>query len=454
MYKKTNFCMFLLLIPLIVLSGCSPAQPSPEGPPTAISPQTGGSGSLEEILGTDRAEDAGPIIQAPTPEPTATPGIIEEGIADSARATGLSNRMFLGLSGENWVNLGISLLIVILGYILVTRLVYRLLRIIARVLPGERYRAFTVTIELQVRVIVEIFLLNYATGRLSFLSVFLKQTLNQLYYALLIIALSSILWKLVDFSLEWYQKKSIDDERWEHRKMLLPLVRRAVLGLLVTIAVTIILNNYGVNVTALLAVLGIGGLALSLAAQDTLSDMIASFLILLDQPFRIGDRIGIEDLDTWGDVVEIGLRTTRVRTRDNRLVIVPNSVIGKNQVVNYSYPDLRYRVETEIILNYGIDLDETRQVIIDAVGMVEGVLPETQVEALLLGMSETNLNFRVRWWIDSYVDTRQVFDRVHSALYNSFKETGIALSLPTYEINLKTDQQASTAAVAPDDSKN
>ena len=79
------------------------------------------------------------------------------------------------------------------------------------------------------------------------------------------------------------------------------------------------------------------------AAQDTLADAIAGFLILLDQPFRVGDRIEITGLGTWGDVVEIGTRSTRIRTRDNRLVIVPNSAIAKDQVVNYSILNLPVR---------------------------------------------------------------------------------------------------------------
>jgi small conductance mechanosensitive channel len=73
--------------------------------------------------------------------------------------------------------------------------------------------------------------------------------------------------------------------------------------------------------------LGLGGFAHSLAARDTIEDMIAGLIILIDQPFRVGDRIEIAGLGTWGDVTTIGMRTTSIRTRDNRMVIVPNSSI-------------------------------------------------------------------------------------------------------------------------------
>lgn len=76
----------------------------------------------------------------------------------------------------------------------------------------------------------------------------------------------------------------------------------------------ILLSHYGVNVTALTAALGLSGLALALAARDTIADVISGLIILIDQPFRVGDRIEVEKVGTWGEVVEIGLRTTRIRT--------------------------------------------------------------------------------------------------------------------------------------------
>jgi small conductance mechanosensitive channel len=78
---------------------------------------------------------------------------------------------------------------------------------------------------------------------------------------------------------------------------------------------------------AIVAALGLGGFAHSLAARDTIEDMIAGLIILIDQPFRVGDRIEIAGLGTWGDVTTIGMRTTSIRTRDNHMVIVPNSSI-------------------------------------------------------------------------------------------------------------------------------
>jgi small-conductance mechanosensitive channel len=204
---------------------------------------------------------------------------------------------------------------------------------------------------------------------------------------------------------------------------------------------SIMLSYFGIDITAFAAALGIGGLAISLAAQDTLADAIAGFLILIDQPFRVGDRIEITGLGTWGDVVEIGTRSTRIRTRDNRLVIVPNSAIAKDQVVNYSYPDPRYRVQIEVGIDYDSDLKLAREAAIAAVKDVEGVLLDKPIDALFLDFGDNTIVFRIRWWIDSYVDTRRMFDKVNEALLNGFNEAGIKMPNMTYDLNLKVDEQ-------------
>ena len=158
------------------------------------------------------------------------------------------------------------------------------------------------------------------------------------------------------------------------------------------------------NVTALVAALGVGGLAITLAAQDTIADAIAGVIILVDRPFRIGDRIEIQGAGTWGDVLDIGLRTTRIRTRDNRVIILPNSTIGSNQVMNYSYPDPSYRSETHLSVGDDTDLEVARRLIVDTVRGVEGVLADRPIDALYIEMGSSGVIFRVRWWIETYVD--------------------------------------------------
>ena len=194
-------------------------------------------------------------------------------------------------------------------------------------------------------------------------------------------------------------------------------------------------------------ILALLGFSVSIAARDTLTDILNGFIILLDQPFRINDRIEIHELNCWGDVVEIGPRTTRIRTLDNRMVIVPNTKIGRSQVVNYSYPDTRYRIVAQIKIDYGADIERARQLMIETVGSVDGVIRERPIDALLDEFGESALHFRVRWWCHTYTDTNHVRDSVQTALYHALTEAQIELPFTTYNVNVKHSNETSDGSI-------
>jgi MscS family membrane protein len=207
------------------------------------------------------------------------------------------------------------------------------------------------------------------------------------------------------------------------------------------VGLIVLLAHCGVNVTALSAALGLGGLAVTLAAQDTIADAIAGVIILVDRPFRVGDRIEIQGAGTWGDVLSVGLRTTRIRTRDNRVIILPNSTIGNSQVMNYSYPDPSYRSETHLSVGNDTDLETARRLIVDTVRGVEGVLADRPVDALYIEMGSSGISFRVRWWIETYAQFRRNLDRVHTALQAAFDEAGIPFASTTQSVKLQADSE-------------
>ena len=112
-----------------------------------------------------------------------------------------------------------------------------------------------------------------------------------------------------------------------------------------------------------------------------------------------------------------------------------------NQVVNYSYPDPRYRVQMDIGIGYGQDIEKVRHLLIDTVRNVEGILPDRPVEALYSEMGDSAMMFRVRWWIESFEDTNHIYDRVNTALQKALNEVGIETPFPTQDINIKLDPE-------------
>jgi MscS family membrane protein len=139
--------------------------------------------------------------------------------------------------------------------------------------------------------------------------------------------------------------------------------------------------------------------------------------------------------------VEIGLRTTRIRTLDNRMVIVPNSILSKNQVINYTFPDPRYRTQTHVGIAYGTDIEAARRLIVDTVQRLEGVLPDKPVDVLYHEMGDSAMIFRVRWWIESYTDMRRIIDQVHTALQQILDAAGIEMPYPTEAVNVQVEPE-------------
>jgi small-conductance mechanosensitive channel len=352
------------------------------------------------------------------------------------------NQVFWGLSGQQWLETGISILI-LLGVLLLGRWVINLIleKLLLRITKRTKNNLDNQILNaarLPLYFLAVVFALDIALRRLSFLPWDWNTRIKEGLYILYFLVGFIFAWRLVTHFFRWYEEEMAQRTETKLDKQLFPFFERIVLILLSAVGVITILSHYEINITAMVTTLGIGSLAVALAAKSTLEDTISGFMIMIDRPYRIGDRIELMDLDTWGDVVDIGLRSTRIRTRDNRMVIVPNSVIGKSLVVNYAYPNDQYRLQIHIGVAYGTEIEKARQVMIDAVQKVEGVLPDRSVEALFLEFGDSTMIFRVRWWLESYVDTRRMFDRVNTALYNSLKKENIQLPFPQLDVNLKS----------------
>jgi MscS family membrane protein len=448
--KLKKFILYLPLVAsllLILLNACSVDQESELGlTPTPTMTLTQRQGTLaptaRPVENTPEPTSnplLGDLINERTPQPTATPGVLIQSIETFAAQRGFMFTRFLGIRVVDWINFIISILIALAGYLLGTWFIKRILPRLVRRTDSQFDDELLKLVGPKIRWLVTIIILRFAiTDRLTFIGESFNQILRDIFFTLNLSLIIWILWKVYELTADWFAEKQAGDGREDLR----PIIQmgKTILQILTgIIGATILLSYFGVNVSTLTAALGIGGLAFSLAAKDTLSDAIAGLILLIDQPFRVGDRIEIQGVGTWGDVVDIGIRTTRIRTRDNRMVIVPNSIIGNNQVVNYTFPDPRYRIQTHIYVPIDEDVEEIRQLLIQAVREVEGVLADKPVDALFIDMTEGPIKFRMRWWIESYVDTRRMFDRVHSSIKRALDDAGIQFPKTSDDINLRID---------------
>ena len=443
-----------LLFGLILIAGCSspgtalPIDPSP--PPTATqapspsptSTQPAGSAEAQPVeTGTVESEgsESGPsglgalvptladIAPTRTPVPTATPDALAESISEIVQQAGLSGKTLLWLRYADWINLGISLLYVLAGYLIGTWLIRWLFpRLVRRTRTALDDRLLQ-TSGSELRWLAVVIILRIATNRLTFVNADTKTFLADVYFSLALILTVVILWRLIRLAAQQALDRADKAGHRQKTESLITLSVWALRLLVLVLAVSLILAYFGVNITGFAVFLGILGLALSLAGRDILADIISGALILMDRPYRIGDRIDLPAIDSWGDVVDIGMRSTRILTLNNRLVIVPNSQVSKDQIVNYSYPDPSYYDMTDIVVAYDNDADRVGQLLVDTVRSVEGVQKEREIDALLMEFTENHMVFIVGWWIATYDNFDPVHDRVSRAVIRALKEAGIVL---------------------------
>lgn len=278
--------------------------------------------------------------------------------------------------------------------------------------------------------------LEIGLNQLSLISELWQSRLRAIFFVIYALLAFIFLFRLIGGLVRWYGAEVAHKTETDLDDQFLDLFKRIALLVLTVVAIVMVLGRFGIEVSALVTTLGIGSLAVALAAQETLRDTFAGFTILLDRPFKVGDRVELLDISTWGDVQAIGLRSTRIRTRDNRMVTVPNSVIGKGLVVNYSDPDTVYRVETHVGVAYGADIEQARQVMIEAIYAEPWVMRDKRIEALFLEFGDSALIFRVRCWIEHYVETRRIMDKMNTALYKALNEAGIAIPFPQRDLHL------------------
>lgn len=172
----------------------------------------------------------------------------------------------------------------------------------------------------------------------------------------------NLLFNLIDsvLTVHFYTAES---RQKEYSKELTILFVKTLKGIVVLIALTLILSHLGINITAILSTLGIGGLAFAMAAKDSLSNFFGGLNIMIDQIFKMGDWIKIDSVE--GTVVEIGLRSTTVRTFDNALITLPNSLVSTASVLNWNRRSVGRRIKMHIGVTYESNMDDIRQALED-----------------------------------------------------------------------------------------
>jgi small-conductance mechanosensitive channel len=172
-----------------------------------------------------------------------------------------------------------------------------------------------------------------------------------------------------------------------------------------------------------------------MAAKDTLASMISGFTLMIDRPFRIGDRIQLAS-GQLGDVVDIGLRSTKIMTADNTLLIIPNSEICNTVIINLAFPDVRGKGKINFGIAFGSDVEMVKELMVTTAMEIPEILVEPKPEAYFVSFGESALNMALFFWAKDYTMLYALTDRLNTLILKRFNEHGIFMPYPTSMIML------------------
>jgi MscS family membrane protein len=220
-------------------------------------------------------------------------------------------------------------------------------------------------------------------------------------------------------------------------RQLLPLVQKLCTIFLVGTALIITLKHFNYDILSLVTALGVGSLAIGLAAKDTLANMVSGFTLMIDRPFRIGDRIQLGS--QVGDVIDIGLRSTKIKGGDNTILIIPNTELCNSTITNMAFPDLRVKGRINLGVAYGSGVEQAKALLVQTAASVPGVLGDPAPEAYFTSFGESALNLSLFFWVGDYSQLFGATDRINCAISKNFQQNGINIPFPTRTVFLEKE---------------
>jgi small-conductance mechanosensitive channel len=257
--------------------------------------------------------------------------------------------------------------------------------------------------------------------------------LGSVLYVLGVVLLALALLRSYGIFMRWYVSHAQASQAGGPASEFGPLFSKLGKALIVLLAAITVLQHVGVNVASLVVSLGVGSLAVGLAAQDTLANMIAGFTLMLDRPFRIGDRIQLASGEV-GDVQAIGMRATEIRTLDENVLVIPNSVLVKDRLLNQSRPGRAVVVRLELSVAYGSDLARVRQILLEAVESTPLAATEPAAAAAVTRFGAFSVDFLLTFRVRDYTELAVARGQVYEELQRRLADAGIEIALPVQRV--------------------
>jgi MscS family membrane protein len=241
--------------------------------------------------------------------------------------------------------------------------------------------------------------------------------------------------RIADTSVKYFIERHARRTSSKINEALLPLLNRLITILIVLVAVITILHHFGQDVSSLVVSLGVGSLAIALAAQETIANMIGGFVIMTDRPFRVGDRIKLPSGEI-GDVQEIGIRSTRVLDFDNNLIVNPNAELIKGKIINYSYPTDQIRFFVDISVAIGSDVDRVRELLVGFAQQHPDILTSPPPSVVIVSFGEGSVNLQLNGRTSDFRKKFLIETTIREQAYKAFLTEQIQMAIPQRVVHL------------------
>jgi MscS family membrane protein len=255
-------------------------------------------------------------------------------------------------------------------------------------------------------------------------------------YSFIVIYMAVVLYHFVDIILFVALKKVLKGESDKGRESLMSLLHSIIKVLMIAIAILYILDVWGIQIGPFLAAMGIAGIAVALALQPAMGNVFAGMSMILDESVKVGDLIYL-DAETRGKVSHIGLRSTKIITFDNELIIVPNSKVADSRIQNIGEPDPKARVVVPFGVSYGTDVDKVKKIVLEEIKKIEHYIENPEPIVRFLEMANSSLNFKAYFYVESFEFRWKAIDEANTRIYKLLNKSGIGIPFPQMDIHIK-----------------
>jgi len=212
--------------------------------------------------------------------------------------------------------------------------------------------------------------------------------------------------------------------------------RRVIELVFILIGVIIAFQSIGINLSGLAVIFGLLSVGIGFGLQNITSNFVAGLILLFERPIKVGDRVTVGGME--GDVVEINIRSTTIRSLNNIDIIVPNSEFVSSQVVNWSHGDRRIRLDIEVGVSYNSDLETVLRSLKEVAWENQEILRDPEPDVHLREFGDSSWNMKLRVWIDNPKRHPVVRSDINCAIVRKFRENGVEIPFPQTDLHLRS----------------